>query len=96
MWLTKTKVSRIWKRDEVVPTRRLTAHFIRAFSKILRRVCNSTLAAETISLLSGYDAAIGLKHLFKSLGFLVRLHIMCDCGSLIEHVAKQSIANSVA
>ena len=51
MWLTKTKVSRKWKRDEVIPTRRLTAHFLRSFSKILKRVVNSTLAGETIALL---------------------------------------------
>ena len=96
MWLTKTKVSRKWKRDEVVPTRKITAHFLRAFSKILRRVCNSTLAAETISLLTGTDAAIGLKHLFISLGFKVRLHVLCDCASLVEHVARQSIGAAVA
>ena len=57
-------------------------------SKRIRRVCPSTLTAETVMLASAVDRAISLKLIFqKVLGCDVPLHFLTDCASLVEHLA---------
>jgi phage FluMu gp28-like protein len=76
-------------------TKKIRACWIRSQSKLLRRVCNSTLQAETLSMLAGFDHAVAMKEALTELGFDVRLILLSDCGSLVDYLKKQHVQSSV-
>ena len=49
------KIGKVRHRDRSYGTRTIRACWIKSASRLVRRVCNSTLQAETLSALQGYD-----------------------------------------
>ena len=59
---------------------------LRWASKRARRVCHSTLAAETLASTAGLDSQAGLKFRLRELGFRPKSILLTDCRSLFEHI----------
>ena len=59
---------------------------LRWASKRARRVCHSTLAAETLAATAGLDSQAGLKFRLKELGYNPASILLTDCRSLFEHI----------
>jgi len=85
-FLSKRKVSKVHKRDEAVGVIGITGNLLWFSSKKLRRVANSTLAAETISLVTALDRAISLRMLIERLLSVVcPIYVFTDCASLVDN-----------
>ena len=59
---------------------------LRWASKRARRVCHSTLAAETLASTAGLDSQAGLMFRLRELGFQPKSILLTDCRSLFDHV----------
>ena len=62
------------------------ASLVRWASKRARRVCHSTMAAETLAATAGLDAAAGLRFRLWEVGFRPKCVMLTDCRSLFDHV----------
>jgi len=80
-------MQRVFQRDTVVKLRRIRANLVTAFSKKLRRVAGSTLAAELLTLVTLVDCVVALRLFIERLmNRSVPVIIFGDCGSLITAV----------
>ena len=62
------------------------ACLLRWASKRARRVCHSTLAAETLAATGALDSQAGLRFRLSELDFYPRSVMLTDCRSLFDHV----------
>ena len=62
------------------------ASLLRWASKRARRVCHSTLAAETLAATAGLDSQAGLQFRMEEFGFYPKSILLTDCKSLFDHV----------
>ena len=62
------------------------ACLLRWASKRARRVCHSTLAAETLAATGALDSQAGLRFRLNELDFYPRSVMLTDCRSLFDHV----------
>ena len=62
------------------------ASLIRWTSRRARRVCHSTLAAETLAATAGLDAQGGMKFRLAEIGIYPKSVLLTDCRSLFDHV----------
>lgn len=62
------------------------ASLVRWASKRARRVCHSTMAAETLAATAGLDSQAGLLFRLQELGFSPRSVMLTDCRSLYDHI----------
>ena len=60
-------------------------------SKTLKRITNSTLSAETVTFVAGFDRAFALRDLIKTILGACELHMYTDCGSLVTHLDAHSM-----
>ena len=62
------------------------ASLVRWASKRARRVCHSTMAAETLAATGGLDSQAGIKYRINELGYYPKSIMLTDCRSLFDHV----------
>ena len=62
------------------------ASLLRWASKRARRVCHSTLAAETLAATAGLDSQAGLTYRIEELGFKPKSVLLTDCRSVFDHI----------
>ena len=62
------------------------ASLLRWASKRARRVCHSTLAAETLAATAGLDSQAGLTFRIEELGFKPKSILLTDCRSVFDHI----------
>ena len=62
------------------------ASLLRWASKRARRVCHSTLAAETLAATGGLDSQAGLAFRLNEIGFFPKSVLLTDCRSLFDHI----------
>ena len=88
---------------EFLKTGQGKVHLLSYHSNVIRRVCRSTLQAETLSMLGGYEEAehlravlYGMRHESKDHTLvgamdLFSIHMLTDCRSLEEHLKQAGL-----
>ena len=78
-------------------------HVLAYHSNVIRRVCRSTLQAETLSMLSGYEEAEHLRAVLDGMQHTdsdhkliramdsINIHMLTDCRSLEEHLKQAGL-----
>eukprot|EP00392_Amoebophrya_sp_AT5.2_P019237 g19997.t1 len=73
-------------------TTKVKANLMHVSSRRIRRVCTSTLQAETVMLVQLIDRAYSLRRLVENvMQVVVPLYIFTDCASIIDHVSTSNV-----
>ena len=91
------KIGKVIPREGVasgaVKYERVPANLLYFSSRKLKRVVNSSLSAETVSLLAGFDRAFALRDLLSKF-CSVKLVLYTDCGSLVTFLDPNKLVKS--